>query len=908
MGQGAILDNLLPSATSRRRLVEDLQLTGQLLDAFVRHTPASMALFDRDMRYLALSDRWRAEYGLGTRDVLGQCLYDVMPDTKTVWKDLHQQCLAGESLASEDIFLRADGRKERMRWELSPWRSGDSKIAGLVMVTEIITARKEIEEEARIRDAAMASAISPMVMFDLDGTVTYANNAFAGMLGYQTSREVVGVPIGSFWQRDEDSALSTQTLIDTGKWIGTMDAVGRDRMPLVLQVSANLVLDPDDNPIGAMASCVDLTGQREAEQALNESRRRLASLMDSLPGGFAFRCRNDLFWTMEMLSNGCFDVLGYPPEALIENKMIAYSSLVYPEDERQLRREILDAIDTGRPFQSSYRVITRKGDIKWMMQQGTPHFSKDGSAPMLEGVVFDITERVDANESLRRERDRAEQYLDVAASIIMALDRQGRVVRINRKGMEVTGYTEEVLIGRKWLDLMVDRAARNRFEKAFADLLGADGDRHVYLESHMTTQDGDDRVIGWNLAPVRDRRGNVAGLLGSGEDLTGRREIERQLLQAQKMQAVGELTGGLAHDFNNLLMAVQGNIEFLREQVGNRAGIQQYIDSALKAVSRGADLTQRLLAFSRKQLLRPEPTSLNTLITDMSALLGRTLGPHVKIQTRLSDGPAVATVDPAQLENAVLNLAINARDAMSDGGTLTIHIVDRVSDDVVVVGRQTLDPNDFVLVSVSDTGSGMASDVLDRAFEPFFTTKDPTKGSGLGLSMVYGFVTQSGGFVDIQSVPDRGTDVRLYLPRASEEQAAAARDEEDTEVMTGGSECILVVEDDAEVRGVIVVTLEGLGYQVLQADSADGVDRLLMDGHRPDLLLTDVMQPHGQDGIELAQIVQSRCPDCSILLMSGFAEDAIERNNRLGVPFPFMRKPFARRELAQRVRYLMDQE
>ncbi len=907
MSDGKGLGSVLAPLGQKKRIADELMSARALIQLFIRHTPIAMAMFDREMRYLAVSDRWRGDYGLGDRDVIGLNLYELMPEADAMWRELHDRCLTGESMSSEDVFLRADGQRERMRWELQPWRTDDDQVGGLVMVTEIVTERRKVEQEARIRDAAMASAISPMAMFDMSGQTTYANRAFAGMLGYDMADDLVGRGIDSYWSRREEAALVWQTLMDTGRWVGTVDAKGHEGARRVVQVSANLVHSAGGDPIGVMASCVDITAQRHTEAALNETERRLASLMDSLPGGFVFRCRNDLFWTMELVSKGCFEVLGYTPEALIDNRLAAFADLVHPEDEKRLRGEILEAVNRARPFQVSYRVVSRGGDVKWVMQQGTPQYADSGEVLALEGVVIDITERVVANRNLDREKERAEQYLDVAASIIMSLDREGHVSRFNRKGTEVIGFTEEELAGKDWFDLLVDDKEREEARRAFAAIVGGTGEDSPYLENEIRDKTGGRRVIGWHLTRIRDDGGRVVSVLGSGEDLTDRREIERQLLQAHKMQAVGELTGGLAHDFNNLLMAVQGNIEFLREEVANGSDAERYADSALKAVGRGAELTQRLLAFSRKQLLRPAPTSLNRLVADMYELLNRTLGSHINVVTDLDEDVGHPLVDPGQLENALINLAINARDAMPEGGTLTISSSNVQVNDALAARLRVLEPGDYVILTVTDTGTGMPQDVLDRAFEPFFTTKEVKKGSGLGLSMVYGFVKQSGGHIEMESEEGQGTTVSIYLPRADARAEQTPDLDPELAEVPGGSETMLVVEDDEEVRKLIVGSLKGLGYDVRDASSASDARWMLHEGLKPDMVVTDVMQPRGMDGIELALTVREDLPGCAVLLVSGYSEDVIERNGQLDEPFPLLRKPFGRKDLASRVRGLLDQ-
>jgi PAS domain S-box-containing protein len=507
------------------------------------------------------------------------------------------------------------------------------------------------------------------------------------------------------------------------------------------------------------------------------------------------------------------------------------------------------------------------------------------------------------------EKERAEQYLDVAASIIVAFDTRGRVSRFNRKGCEVTGYTEAELVGKNWFDTIVELEDRAEARAAFDSLVrngGSTTSATNYIETAIATSDGGRRVIGWNLSSINDAQGNVTGVLGSGEDLTERREIEQQLLQAQKMRAVGELTGGLAHDFNNLLMAVQGNIEFLQESLEENSPAAKYCEAALKAVGRGADLTQRLLAFSRKQLLRPEPVSINQLVEDMTELLTRTLGTNIEIDAALGEDVSRAMVDVAQLENALLNLALNARDAMPGGGRLRIESANRSIEMGYDGQKVVLEPGPYVMIAVHDTGTGMPPELLDRVFEPFFTTKEASRGSGLGLSMVYGFVKQSGGHIEIKSKLGQGTSVYLYLPSARDDGIETQADTAAMVPVRGGSEKILVVEDDLAVLDVIVNLLVSLGYNVSQAEHGKAAKALMRSGLRPDLLLTDIIQPQGINGIDLARDTVKYDDHCGILLMSGFTESTPDAEPGQIARFPLLRKPFGKNELARKVREVLD--
>ena len=384
------------------------------------------------------------------------------------------------------------------------------------------------------------------------------------------------------------------------------------------------------------------------------------------------------------------------------------------------------------------------------------------------------------------------------------------------------------------------------------------------------------------------------------------RTIEHRLRQAQKMEAMGQLTGGVAHDFNNLLGVIVGNIDLLMDQVRGNPAQQELAEAALSSAMRGAELTKRLLAFSRQQPLATKVIDLNRRLPDMITVLQRTLGESIRITPLLASGLWPARADPSQLADALLNLAINARDAMPEGGTLTIETANTHVDEHQAALHSELRPGNYVTLSVTDTGTGMPPDVIERAIEPFFTTKEPGKGTGLGLSMIYGFAKQSGGHLSIYSEVGIGTTVRLYLPR----EVAAAEPAEGGDTAPGasptGGERVLVVDDNPALRRVAVRLLTGLGYRVAEAHDATGALALLDGGDTFDLLFTDIGLPAGMNGIELAAEACRRLPGLRVLYTTGYGHLG-ERNGTPGPdPAMVLQKPYRSQELARRVRAAFD--
>ncbi|MDU3127920.1 MAG: ATP-binding protein, partial [Bradyrhizobium sp.] len=380
---------------------------------------------------------------------------------------------------------------------------------------------------------------------------------------------------------------------------------------------------------------------------------------------------------------------------------------------------------------------------------------------------------------------------------------------------------------------------------------------------------------------------------------------EAQVRQAQKMEAIGQLTGGVAHDFNNILTVITGTIEILADAVKDRPQLASIANMISAAAERGADLTRHLLAFSRRQPLQPRATDINALVVDAARLLRPTLGEQIEIESMLAHDSAPALIDPRQLSTAILNLALNARDAMPDGGKLTLETKNVVLDEDYARLNNDVKPGNYVMIAVSDTGQGIPPALMDKVFEPFFTTKDAGKGSGLGLSMVYGFVKQSNGHVKIYSEPDHGTTVKLYLPRAAEAPVLPVADT-GRPAVARGDETILVVEDDALVRDYVVAQVRRLGYRTLSASNAVEGLALIDNPERIDLLFTDVIIPGGMNGRQLALEAEKRRPGLKVLYTSGYTENAIVHHGRLDADVLLLAKPYLSADLARMIRTALE--
>ena len=536
----------------------------------------------------------------------------------------------------------------------------------------------------------------------------------------------------------------------------------------------------------------------------------------------------------------------------------------------------------------------------------SPVYEADGSIGGALCIVSETTKRVMAEKEMRADRAR---LWALARDPFLVADRDGTWLAASPAWTDILGWSEAELIGRtsEWMEHPED-LAKTRGEIAAL----AQGMSTARFENRFRAKDGSYRNFSWTAVPENNLIYCVA------RDVTEQRararalaDAEDALRQAQKMETLGQLTGGVAHDFNNLLQIVTGNLELLqRDLPEDQARLRRAADNAMAGAERAALLTQRLLAFSRRQPLAPERIDPNRLVSGMSDLLNRTLGETIEVETIQSARIWPIEIDVNQMENALLSLAVNARDAMPDGGKLTIEVANTHIDEDYAAQEAEVSPGQYVLISVSDTGQGMDEDVLSHAIEPFFTTKEVGRGTGLGLSMVYGFIKQSGGHIRVYSERGHGTTVKIYLPRfygplPDNDTGTVSR----ATPVCGGDETVLVCEDDDKVRAYTVDVLKELGYRVMEADNgAAALQALEMASEPIDLLFTDVILPGGMTGADIAQQARAQQPGLRILFATGYARNAIIHHGRLDPGVELLTKPFTYAELATKVREMLDRD
>lgn len=559
-------------------------------------------------------------------------------------------------------------------------------------------------------------------------------------------------------------------------------------------------------------------------------------------------------------------------------------------------------------------------ELRYWACVNTPIFNAADEVAFLLHRAEDVTELIRLQEVGETQRDNArrqEQVIDQLRSTKRFLDAvvdnlpnmlfvksypDCRFVLFNRAGEKLLGYPSETFLGKTDYDFFPQEQAdhfvsndRRILEKGMPELIS---------EEPVATRHHGTRTLRTIKVPVHDEQGRPEYLLGLSEDITDQKALENQLRQAVKMEAVGQLTGGIAHDFNNLLGVVVGNLDLAMERVTDPA-IRELMGDALNGALRGAELTRRLLAFSRSQPLQPTVIDLNKSLPQMAAMLRRTIGETIEVELHPSTDLWPAMVDSAQVDEAVLNLAINARDAMPRGGKLTIETGNAHLDEEYAARHAEVTPGDYVQLTISDTGSGMSPEVIEHCFEPFFTTKEVEKGSGLGLSMVYGFVKQSGGHIKIYSELGHGTSVKLYFPRASRDAEIAQAVPMSAGVPVAAGQWVLVVEDNPELRAVSVKQLADLGYRTHEAANAHEALELLARHADIRILFSDIVMPGGMTGTELAREARHRHPHLRVLLTTGYAARAAANGFHDIGGLELLLKPFRKADLGRKLLALL---
>ena len=852
------------------------------------------------------------------------------PDEADFNDNVMRTCLGGGTLSYRDVELRlrrhgGPGLAPDQVWmnlDYSPIVGEDGAVAGvLALVTETtdkVRAERYLAGERERLRAMFAQAPGFVAM--LVGREHHYELVNEAYLGLVERTDVVGRTVAEVLP--EVSAQGFIALLDgvyasgrlhngeaTEIWLTA--ANGESRLHY-LDFVFQPVRDETGAVIGIFVQGNDVTERVLAERALRESEARFRTFAQAMPNQvWAADAHGRLDWFNDVI----FQYSGYDRAALAGD---GWGRMVHPGDLQAIRSRWTEAVATGSLFEAEVRLRRADGSYRWHLNRAVPLRGEHAEVIGWVGTNTDIEEQKNTaqryaalNDDLQgqvalrtAERDRMWR---LSKDILLVCRFDGRVEAISPAFGALLGWSETDILGRNFLELVHPEDRTGTIAQMAA--LGRGG--YVYkFENRYRRKDGSWCLLSWTAAPDE---GFVHAI---GRDITADREqaeamrrTELALQQSQKMETIGKLTGGVAHDFNNLLQIISGNLQLLQMSGQASQDSLRWIGNARSAVEKGAKLASYLLAFGRRQALEPKVIKIGRLVSNMEDMLRRALGEEIEIEMVISGGLWNTAVDVAQVENALLNLAINARDAMDGSGRMTIEANNAVLDDLYCRSHGDVLPGQYVMLAVTDTGCGMPPEVANRAFEPFFSTKEEGKGTGLGLSMVYGFVKQTGGHVKIYSEPGHGTTVKLYLPRSTAaEEPIGPQLPGEQQGAVGGTETVLVAEDDEAVRATVVEMLTELGYRVLKASDAASALAVIESGVPIDVLFTDVVMPGTLRSPELARIARERLPNLAVLFTSGYTENAIVHGGRLDPGVELLGKPYTRERLARRIRSVLDKQ
>ncbi len=859
---------------------------------------------------------------------LGQPIREVWPE---IWGDLKpivDATYAGQSTHIDDMaftMLRKGYPEEaHFSFSFTPVYGADEEVVGSLMPVVETTERVFRERRARLEGQHFARLFeqAPTFMTVLSGPshiFEYCNPGYMQLIGH---RDLIGKPVAvavpeaagqGYFELLDEVYRSGKAFSAAGMKLKLQRTPGAPLQDRYLDFVYQPIVEDDGSVSGIFVEGVDVTDRVLADADLRESEARLRLATDAADIGlwdYDFEAGRSFWQPRVKVMFGLSADAEVAREDLLER--------VHSDD----RGSVIAALEATRdpqtraPYDIEYRTIGKSdGLTRWVSAKGRAVFNDSGDCIRILGTAMDVTarkqneQRLEAlNADLERqviERTQARGMTwQVSPDLLGALNPNGYFETSNPAWKSVLGWSEAEVAGFSIFELLhPDDVERTKVGFELTKI----GQPAIRFPNRYRHKDGSYRWISWT-GVFED-----GYTYCSGRDITEEydqqeqlRQTEDALRQAQKMEAVGQLTGGIAHDFNNMLAVVLGSLELLNRRIGgDDPRTRRQLDSATEAAKRAANLTQRLLAFSRQQPLRPETLDVNRLVANMSDLLRHSIGADIRLETVLAGGLWKVHIDPNQLENVILNLGVNARDAMAEGGRLTIETQNAHLDKRYVASELGLPAGQYVLIAVTDTGIGMSADTIAKAFDPFFTTKAVGKGTGLGLSQVYGFVRQSGGHVKIYSEPGHGTTIKIYLPRTGDVVSEVATPFEAELSPQSHDEVILIVDDEPAVRQFTMEALIELGYRVHAAENAASALKLL-DAH-PEiaLLFTDIVMPD-TNGRRLADQACERRPGLKVLYTTGYTRNAVVHNGVVDPGVELIGKPFTLDELAARVREILD--
>jgi PAS domain S-box-containing protein len=893
--------------------------------------------------------------------VVGENSYKaVVPESRDAFRDLTERVCSGESGSIEFEIKGLKGTRRWLELHAAPLKDSAEKRTVMLGIAKDTTDRKRAESILRTTlhrfYAILSNLYSGVLLVTDEGKIEFVNQAFCNLfcpadvpgalMGLKAIDIIEKIKLVS--PRPDESAARIQKIVDEGKLVlgeeillTTGKVLLRDFVPLTvdgksygrLWVHTDITENKRTevrirrlNRVYSVLSAINETIVREKDsQAMLEAACRIAVEKGEFRMAWIGMADPATGALIPIASNGIVE--DYLKRLTIDlqdpKAATALAARCFHSGEHQVCNDIEHEFRQSwkeYALELGYRSLTSfplrcEGQVVGVFNLYASElgFFDEEEAKLLDEMAMDISfalevnlhekDRVKKEEELRWRTAFFEAQVDSSLDGVLVVDRQGGKILQNQRMIELMQIPKEIAED-------PDDARQREFVGTIVKDPDQFSEKVDYLNSHPDEISRDEvellngTIFDRYSAPVRDKLNNYYGRIWTFRDITERRQLEEQFRQAQKMEAVGQLTGGIAHDFNNLLTVILGCSEFIGEEVKENPRLSKMAQMILDAAQRGADLTHRMLAFARRQALQPKPVDINRMLANMESFLRRTLSADIDLKVIQSGEDCTALVDLTQLENALLNLCVNARDAMPAGGKLIIETGSTTLDASYAEQNADVAPGQYILIAVSDTGCGISPENLERVFDPFFTTKEVGKGTGLGLSMVYGFVKQSHGHVKIYSEPGHGTSVKLYLPKADQESEPS--DQEATLIADlQGSEFILLVEDNAPVREFAKAQLLNLGYRVIEAANGKDALAVLREHKDIDLLFTDVVMPGGLNGSELAVEARKLYPSLKVLFCSGYAENAILHMGLMDKDVQLLNKPYSRLQLARRIRGML---
>ena len=897
---------------------KELRKSRLMMDLLFDSVPNPVWVKDLEGRYMMVNQALAELRDSTPEEMLGKQLSEsrgVPPEELEEMEAMDREVLESQKHVSRQNIkvTKPDGAVTRRHMVKAPLIDADGVMIGIAGISTDITELKQAEEDLRSSRELLRTVFDtlPHWIFvkDMEGRYMMANRAFAEPLGLHPSELVGTTAVEIFLGSEEEQ----QRFLETDRMVVESNRVVEFpeftvTLPNGKRFVKHLIKAPlrntDGNITGILGVTDDITARRETEEELRSSQRLLQTVFDVLPHILYVK---DLEGRYLMVNQGMADFRGTTKEDL-QGRTAAELPGINPEEAKLLTDMDRQVVETGRIAESPLQKIhSAQGDVLLRRMIKLPILGENGEITGIVGVAEDLTARQKAEQESRANRRLLQTMFDALPHAVFLQDLEGRYQMANQAMAAFQGLTLEEMIGKTYQELPLVRKEPIEkiveIQKLEQEVLET-GRMVETPRLHLRSGAGEETVRHSLKIPVHGDDGEITGILTISQDITENVEMEEQLRHSQKIEAVGQLSGGIAHDFNNLLTVILGNLELLKHRLDPESELYRFATRSSDAAERGSTLTQRMLAFSRKQALNPVATDLNILVRELTDLIQSSLGETFPVRLKLGEEAMTTKVDRSQLENVLINLAVNARDAMPEGGDLTIK-TDHVEVANNLAAAHNVAPGTFVSLTVTDKGQGMSPEVLERSIDPFFTTKDIGEGSGLGLSMVYGFVTQSGGILQIESSPDVGTSVSILLPTI--DQPVEDNAQNTVEIWNGAREAqsILVVEDNPDVLNMAREILTNLGYKPLEASDGNTALDILISNPETALLFTDLVLPGGMNGRELAAEARKIKPDLPILLTSGHAMEVLAKSGGLGNGMRLLPKPYRMSDLAGSIREIL---